>query len=117
MTRFHKFAVPVMIVAFAVITIAIMATQDPRLSVWPVVMVGLFSALICVPLIWFSARLKHVSIDEQFLYIEHGNDEEKIRQLHRRGKTNKLDQTFPVTIRLTATAAIREDMFIPKCKA
>lgn len=101
MTGFHKFAAPMLLVAFAMITIVIMATRSPQLSVWAIVMVTLFSALICVPLIWFSVRLKHVSIDEQFLYIEHGNNEEKIPISHiAEVKQTNWIKPFPVTIRL-----------------
>jgi hypothetical protein len=77
-------------------------------------MVTVFTALVCLPLIWFSSRLKDVSIDDQFLYIEHGNSEEKIPL----GYVVEVKQTnwvkpYPVTIRLDGDDS-RKIMFIPQ---
>lgn len=116
LTGFHKFAAPVLLVVFAALTILIMATRTPRVTTSSLVLVTLFTAVICVPLIWFSSRLKHVSIDEQFLYIEHGNNEEKIPLSH----IAEVNQTrwikpFPVSIRLAGYSDnSRKILFIPQ---
>jgi hypothetical protein len=79
-------------------------------------MVGLFSALICVPLIWFSVRLKHVSIDEQFLYIEDGGGNElkvPLGQISDVSQTNWI-KPYPVTIHLRENGpAGNKILFIP----
>lgn len=118
MTGFHKFVAPLLLVAFAIITLVIMATRGPRISFLSIGMVGLFSALVCAPLIWFSTKLKHLSIDEQFLYIEHVNSEEKIPL----GHIAEVNQTrwikpFPVTIRIAGYSENpRKILFIPQMR-
>jgi hypothetical protein len=68
---------PTLVVGFSIVAIVLLV-RSPGNSAWSIVAVGQLVALLCLPLIWFGARLEDVSIDETFLYIERGENEEKI---------------------------------------
>ncbi len=115
-TGFHKFAAPILLVALVVLTIGIIATRSPTVPIWNLVLVTLFAALICAPLIGFSIRLKHVNIDEEFLCIGNGDNGEKIPLAHiAEVKQTNWIKPFPVTIRLAGYSdRPRKILFIPQ---
>lgn len=115
-TGFHKFAAPAFMVLSWIGMAIYLSVVPTNFPVGFLVLVIIFSAFIVTPIFWLAIKLKHVSIDEQFLYIEHGNNEEKIPLSHiaEVNQTNWI-KPFPVTIRLAGyTDNPRKILFIPQ---
>lgn len=101
MTGFHKFAAPAFMVLSWIGMAIYLSVVPTNFPVEFLVLVIIFSAFIVAPIFWLAVKLKQVSIDEQFLYIEHGNNEEKIPLGHiAEVKQTNWIKPFPVTIRL-----------------
>ncbi len=115
-TGFHKYAAPTFM-ALSWTGMAIYLFMVP--ASFPLeflVLVLIVSTLGAVPIFWLAFKLRHVSIDGQFLYIKQGSIEEKVPMAHiAEVKQTNWIKPFPVTIRLAQYGDnARKIVFIPK---
>ncbi len=117
-TFFHKYIGPVLMIVMFIGAMIILLTKAPQLRLLLAVVICGFGFGLAIA-VWFSMNIKTVSIDEDFIYVTEGqNNESKIPLAEIESvKQNRWAKPYPVTIRLRQNSPYGEKiMFIPKMR-